>query len=91
MQPTRREVIQLLASLGFTAPAIADLVAQARHVLTAEELKHASAVLDRDLADDQVDVIRRALQRHLDQFQIVRDLEIDDGVEPALIFAARRA
>ena len=35
-------------------------------------------------------VARTALQRNLDQFQVVRDLEIPDDVEPPTIFVPRR-
>jgi len=41
-------------------------------------------------SDERLAVIDTALRRNLDQFQIVRDLEIDDAVEPAPIFDARR-
>jgi len=65
------------------------LVAQSRKKLSPEILKSANALVDQDFNDERIQVISAALQRNLDQFQIVRDLEIDDLVEPAPIFMAR--
>jgi hypothetical protein len=87
---TRRRLLQLLGAAGVTGPAAADLVAQARSSVSVENLRQASAILGESFSDDRLGVIHTALQRNLDQFQIVRDLEVDDAVEPAPAFDARR-
>src|SRR5262245_42993365 len=86
----RRELLRLLAAAGVTGPAAIDLVAQARQPISADVLRSAAAVLGQEFTDERLKVIETALQRNLDQFQVVRDLEIDDLVEPAPVFAARR-
>ncbi len=86
----RRRLLQLLAAAGVTGPAAIDLIAQARKPISPDILRGASAVLGEEFSDERLKVIDTALQRNLDQFQIVRDLEVDDLVEPAPIFTARR-
>jgi hypothetical protein len=89
MEPTRRQVVQMLAALGLTGTAIAELAAQARQALGSSDVKGALALQGREMADDDLEVIRRALQRSLDQFEGVRNVEIDDSVAPATIFNPR--
>ncbi len=86
---SRRKILQLLAAFGITGPAALELVAQSRKKLSPEILKSANVLVDQDFTDERIQVITAALQRNLDQFQIVRDLEIDDLIEPAPIFMAR--
>lgn len=88
-QVTRRQLLQVLAAMGITGPAALQVVAQAKKKVSPETLKTAAALIDQDFSDERLQVISPALQRNLDQFQIVRDLEIDDSVEPAPIFMAR--
>jgi len=87
---SRRRLIQLLAAAGLAGPAAVDVAAQARRQLSAADLERASAVLDRDFDDRRLEVIRTALQRNLDEFQLVRDLELADRLEPAPIFDPER-
>jgi hypothetical protein len=87
---SRRHMLQALAAVGITGPAAMDLIAQARGSISSENLRQASAILGETFTADRLTVIQAALQRNLDQFQIVRDLEIDDLVEPALAFDPRR-
>ena len=87
---SRRRLLQLLAAAGITGPAAADILAQGRKSVSVDVLRNASAVLGEEFSEERLTVIQTALQRNLDQFQIVRDLEIDDLVEPAPIFNARR-
>ncbi len=86
----RRRLLQILAAAGISGPAAIDLLAQARKPISIDILRSASAVIGEDYSDERLKVIQTALQRNLDQFQIVRDLEIDDLIEPAPIFNARR-
>jgi hypothetical protein len=87
---SRRRLLQLLAAAGITGPAAADLVAQARHPISIDVLRNASSILGESFSEERLAVIEAALQRNLDQFQIIRDLEIDDLVEPAPMFDPRR-
>ncbi len=91
-QPTdlsRRRLLQTLAALGITGPLALELAAQPRAKLSADVITHASVVLGEEFTPQRVAVIEKALQRNLEQFQVVRDLVIDDLVEPAPMFMAR--
>jgi hypothetical protein len=55
-----------------------------------DSLKTATVLLNREFDDERLQVIRTALQRNFDQFQGVRDLVIDDSIEPAPIVDATR-
>ncbi len=88
---TRRRILQVLAAAGITGPAALDLLAQSRTRVTADILKQASAVIGGvPLSDERLQVVETALQRNLDQFQIVRDFVVPDRVEPAPIFTPTR-
>ena len=88
---TRRRVLQVLAAAGITGPAALDLLAQSRTKISAEMLKQASALIGGvQLSDERLKVAETALQRNLDQFQIVRDFVVPDSVEPAPIFVSTR-
>ncbi|MFN2446609.1 MAG: hypothetical protein ABR606_13620 [Vicinamibacterales bacterium] len=86
---TRRRLLQALAAIGITGPLAAELVAQSSARVSVDSLVQASAVLGEQFSAERIAVIEKALQRNLDQFQVVRDLVIDDLVEPAPIFTAR--
>jgi hypothetical protein len=86
---TRRRMLQGLAALGITGPLALELVAQSRGQISVETVRRASAVVGEEFSAERLAVIEKALQRNLDHFQIVRDLVIDDLVEPAPIFAAK--
>lgn len=87
---SRRRLLQVLAAAGITGPAAVDLLSQARRSISPDTLRQASAILGESFSDERLAVIDTALRRNLDQFQIVRDLEIDDLVEPAPVFDPRR-
>ncbi len=86
---SRRKMLQVLAALGITGPAALELAGQARKKVSPEVLKTANALIDLEFRDERLRVIAPALQRNLDQFQLVRDLDIDDEVEPATFFIAK--
>ena len=90
VNPSRRALLQLLAAAGITGPAALRLAGQARSQVSVESLRAADALLDQSFDEERLKVIRAALQRNLDQFQLVRDLEIDDAIEPAPIFDPAR-
>ena len=86
---TRRQALQLLGALGLTAPAAAELLAQATKQVSARTLTEAGALIDADLTPEQIRVISRVIQKNIDQYETFRSLEIDDLIEPAPVFLAR--
>jgi hypothetical protein len=87
----RRDILQILAALGFTGTAAAALAAEAAPVVSDESIRGAAALLSGSFGGDRLAVAKTALQRNLDQFQVVRDLELPDSVEPAVVFQPRRS
>jgi hypothetical protein len=87
---TRRHMLQILAALGVSAPVAAQIAAQSAPVVSEEALRSAATLLDGHFDQPRLAVARAALQRNLDQFQAVRDLEIPDAVEPPTIFMVKR-
>lgn len=85
---SRRRALQVLAVAGVTGPAAVAVLAQAREPITPEALEAALTIVKGDLEEGRAEVVATALQWNLDQFQVVRDLEIDDLVEPAPILVA---
>jgi len=83
---SRRVAIRTLAFLGASASLASRLIAQVRQQITPEALGQATAILDQEFTDERLEVIAPALQWNLHQFQLVRDLELDDLVEPAPTF-----
>lgn len=87
---SRRRMLQALAAVGITGPLAVALVAQSRASISVDTLRRAAAVLGAEFSDERLAVVEKALQRNLDQFQMVRDLVIHDLVEPAPIFVAQQ-
>lgn len=83
---TRRRLLHALATIGITGPLALELAAQSRSEISQEVLRRAAQILGEEFTAERLAVVEKALQRNLDQFQIVRDLAIDDSVEPAPIF-----
>lgn len=88
---SRRRLLQALAAAGITGPLALEIAAQSRGRVSSEILQQASAILGDTLSPARLAVTEKALQRNLDQFQIVRELAIEDRVEPAPIFNAQAA
>lgn len=86
----RRAVLQILAALGFGGAAAADLAAQARPVITRAVLQQAASMLDGTFDPARLGVAERAVQRNLEHAAVVRELVLDDAVEPATLFAPLR-
>lgn len=87
---TRRHMLQILTALGISAPLAAEIAAQSAPVVSDEALRSAATLLGGSFDQPRLAVARAALQRNLDQFQAVRDLEIADAVEPPTIFMVKR-
>lgn len=86
----RRSVLHILAALGFGGPAAVALAAQARPAVSAATLREAALLLDGPFDGARMAVAERAVQRNLEQIQVVRDLVLDDAIEPAPVFAPLR-
>ena len=80
----------MLAALGLGSAAITELAVQARQALSASDIKGALALQGREMPDDEIDLIRLALQRNLEQFQRIRDFEMSDDVALPVVFSPRR-
>ena len=78
---SRRDVLQILTALGIAAPLAAELAAQSAPVVSEEAVRNAATLLAGGFDQKRLAVARTALQRNLDQFQVVRDLEIPDDVD----------
>jgi hypothetical protein len=83
----RRRMLKFLAAAGAGAPAA---LAQSKKQISPEILQSAEQVVGEDYSAERLKVIHTALQRNLDQFQIVRDFKVDDSIEPAPMFLPRR-
>lgn len=81
----------MLAALGLGSAAITELGAQARTALSASDVNGALAIQGREMPDDDIELIRQALQRNLDQFQRIRDFEMSDDVALPIVFRPRVA
>ncbi len=86
----RRAVLQILGALGFGAATAADLAAQARPVVSPGTLQQAATLLDGSFDAARLGVAERAVQRNQEHMAAMRELVLDDAVEPAPIFAPSR-
>ena len=86
---SRRHALQILAAVGITGPAALDVLAQTGKEVSLDTLRTAAALIDPDLDEQQLEVISKAIQKNIDQFETFRSLEIDDMIEPAPIFIAK--
>ena len=87
MEPTRRQIVQLLLALGVSPAALPQ---DSKLTISTSDVKGALTIQGRTLSDDDVEAIRRALLWNLDRFQPVRELDVNDAVAPAVAFAPRR-
>jgi hypothetical protein len=86
----RRHLLKALAAVGISGPAALNLLAQSKTKISVPIVRNASAILGENFTEERLQVIETALQRNLDQFQIVRDFEVDDLIEPAPMFVTKR-
>jgi hypothetical protein len=85
---SRRHTLQLIA-LALSGSAAGDLLAKDKTKVSSKMLQTAAGLVDADFSAKRLDMISPALQQNLDVFAMVRDLEIDDLIEPAPVFSAR--
>ena len=82
----RRQILKILMSLGVSGPLALDLAAQAGAKIPVDTLRNAAEIRGETFSGRRLQAIEPALQRNLDEFQIVRDFELDDLTEPAPVF-----
>lgn len=79
------------AALAAAAEVLAGAAApDARAGLSVETLRHAASLAPGDLDDARMEIAARAVQRNLEHLQVVRALDLDDGVEPPTLFQPLR-
>lgn len=86
----RRAVLHILTALGFGGAAAAGLAAQARPAVSRAVLQQAATLLDGSFDAARLAVAERAVQRNQVYLAPVRELVLDDAVEPATIFQPLR-
>lgn len=86
---SRREALGVLGGMGITGPAALYVLAQTRREVTPAVLKTATSIIDQEFDEESLKIVAHELQKELDQFQMIRDLELDDSIEPAPVFRAR--
>jgi hypothetical protein len=84
----RRRLLKLMIAAGFLAETS---TVEGATPLTPEILEKAMALFEGDLDAESLGRVLPAVQRNVDFFRLVRQLDIDDRVEPAPVFHARRA
>jgi hypothetical protein len=84
---SRRQTLQLIA-LGVSGTAASELLAKDAVKITPKLLQTTAGMVDTDFTSKQLEAFAPALQANMDQFANVRELEIDDLIEPALHFSA---
>ncbi|MGH9319364.1 MAG: hypothetical protein ACRD3V_05675 [Vicinamibacteria bacterium] len=85
----RRELFKLLLAAGILGPS-ATGESQDAPGLTTEVLEKAAALFEAGLEPSRIKELLPSVQRNVDFFRIVRELEIGDDVEPAVLFKANR-
>lgn len=83
----RRELLKILVAGGVLGPAAAASMREDPN-LTAEILERAATLFEAGIDPARIQEILPAVQRNRDFFRAVRELEIEDRVEPALRFTA---
>lgn len=84
---SRRQTLQLIA-LGISGATATEVLARETVKISPKLLQTTAGMVDTNFSSRQLDVFAPALRQNLEQFAIVRDLEIDDLIEPALHFSA---
>jgi len=79
---TRRDALKALAALGVTAPLAACESGSPPPATAQEVLAAASSLTGTPLDAERIRAVEPALTRNLEQFRIVRELDIDDSIEP---------
>jgi hypothetical protein len=85
----RRDLLKALVAGGVLGPAAAAAL-QNDPALTTDILERAVTLFDAGIDPARLREILPAVQRNRDFFRLVRELPIDDDIEPSPIFHANR-
>ena len=86
----RRDLLKVLVAGGVLFPSAAAAM-QRDAALTTDILERAVALFDAGIDPARLREILPAVQRNRDFFRLVRELPLDDDIEPAPIFRANRS
>ena len=86
MEPTRRELIQILSALAVRGGATATVGSQRPERLTISDLRGAHALQHQVVDSDRLDMLRRAVEQSLGEFARVRSLDVSDDVGLPTVF-----
>ncbi len=86
---SRRQVMRVLAASAITGSAAASALQQPSGI-TFESLREAATLSGHPFEEDRLRELVPAVDRALGELRALRDLEISDEVEPAIVFQARR-
>ena len=88
---TRRQVVRVLTASAVTGSMAAGVLQQPLAGITSESLRQAAKVFGHDFNEERLQELTPVMDKDLGKLQAVRDLEIAESVEPAIIFRARRS
>ena len=86
MSWNRRQILKGLAGAGWIP---ARSVAQPDDRLSLDDLRRGQRVAAHRFDEGRLRELLPSIQRHLDSLRLLRDVELDDRVEPAPVFRAR--
>jgi hypothetical protein len=87
--PTRRRILQAVALVA-AQNTIACNETGGEHAFSIEALRGAANAHGTGLTDRRLEIIRPAVERNLAQIEALRGFDLDDAVEPATTFLAKR-
>jgi len=87
---TRRQVVRVLTASAVTGSMAAGVLQQPLAGITSESLRQAAKVFGHDFNEERLQELTPVMDKDLGKLQAVRDLEIAESVEPAIIFRAGR-
>ena len=86
---TRRQVVRVLTASAVTGSMAAGVLQQPLAGITSESLRQAAKVFGHDFNEKRLQELTPVMDKDLGKLQAVRDLEIAESVEPAIIFRGR--
>jgi hypothetical protein len=87
---TRRQAVLVLTASAVTGSMAAGVLQQPLAGITSDGLRQASKVFGHDFNEERLQELTPVMDKDLGKLQALRDLEIEESVEPAIIFRAGR-
>jgi hypothetical protein len=82
----RREFARVLAAAGVAVPVSAGGGAAPQVAVSADDVRIAAGIAGEHVAQSSLEALAAEFSGKLEQFQMIRDFEISDSIEPAPIF-----